>query len=90
VAEHRTGLEGHSANHRHFFRALRSRGSNTIRTMTVMTSISPMIYGTSTRAVLRVAAQTGERATGHTGFTTRCRGRRDTDDDRAHGDDIRQ
>jgi len=49
-----------------------------------------MIYGTSTRAVLRVAAQTGERATGHTGFTTRCRGRRDTDDDRAHGDDIRQ
>ena len=49
--ELRAGLEGHLASHRHFFRALRSKGPNTIRTMTAMTSISPMIYGTGTRAV---------------------------------------
>ena len=38
----------------HFFRALRSRGPNTIRAMTRMTSSSPrpsMIYGTGTRAL---------------------------------------
>ena len=49
-AERCVGGKGHLANHRHFFRALRSMGPNTSRRITTMTSISPMIYGTGTRS----------------------------------------
>ena len=50
-AERGAGLQGHSASHHHFFRALRRMGPNTIRAMIRMTSNSPIMAMARVRAL---------------------------------------